>query len=140
MEPPETATRCAKSSLSGLCRIRQAAKRDRNERFTCLLHHITVELLDEAFHDLKRSWGQVGPYLSSPGEKLSVLGWGETGGVPRHAKRGVGTCRGAEPPPRERLPRGNFPRRSLWGLFLGVMRLSDEPLQAPRRPRNNVAV
>jgi len=37
----------------GLERIRQAARQSRKERFTALLHHISVDLLTEAFGDLK---------------------------------------------------------------------------------------
>ena len=35
-------------------RIRQAAKRNPDERLVALLHHITVPVLEEAFHSLKR--------------------------------------------------------------------------------------
>jgi len=38
----------------GLDRVRQAARERKKERFTALLHHITVELLEEAFFDLKK--------------------------------------------------------------------------------------
>ena len=37
----------------GLERIRQAARQRKKERFTTLLHHISVDLLGEAFGDLK---------------------------------------------------------------------------------------
>jgi RNA-directed DNA polymerase len=40
--------------LNGLDRIREAAARDRNLRFTSLMHHITEELLREAYYALKR--------------------------------------------------------------------------------------
>jgi RNA-directed DNA polymerase len=33
--------------------VREAAKRNRKERFTSLLHHVTPELLAWAFHQLK---------------------------------------------------------------------------------------
>src|SRR5262249_31850083 len=36
-----------------LARIRKVAKERKKERFTALLHHISVDLLDEAFFDLK---------------------------------------------------------------------------------------
>jgi hypothetical protein len=36
-----------------LARIRQAARQRKKEKFTALLHHISVDLLDEAFFDLK---------------------------------------------------------------------------------------
>jgi group II intron reverse transcriptase/maturase len=38
----------------GLDRVRQAAKARKKERFTALLHHVTVELLRESFYALKR--------------------------------------------------------------------------------------
>jgi group II intron reverse transcriptase/maturase len=37
----------------GLERIRQAARQRKKERFTALLHHISIDLLGEAFGDLK---------------------------------------------------------------------------------------
>jgi RNA-directed DNA polymerase len=38
----------------GLARIRQAAKDRKGEKFTTLLHHIDVDLLEQAYHWLKR--------------------------------------------------------------------------------------
>jgi group II intron reverse transcriptase/maturase len=38
----------------GLERVRQAAKQDKKERFTALLHHVTIDLLTDAFFWLKR--------------------------------------------------------------------------------------
>jgi RNA-directed DNA polymerase len=35
-------------------RIRQRARQRKKERFTSLLHHISIELLDEAFYELKK--------------------------------------------------------------------------------------
>jgi len=58
--------------LSGLDRIREAARRDKNLRFTSLMHHITIELLREAYKALKRdaapgidevTWQQYGEEL-----------------------------------------------------------------------------
>jgi RNA-directed DNA polymerase len=40
--------------LKGLDRIREAAVRDRSLRFTNLMHHITEEMLREAYYALKR--------------------------------------------------------------------------------------
>ena len=40
--------------MNGLDRIREAAARDRNLRFTSLMHHITEELLRDAYGALKR--------------------------------------------------------------------------------------
>ena len=39
--------------FQALDRVRLAARRDRKVRFTALLHHLTLELLDWAFHQLK---------------------------------------------------------------------------------------
>jgi len=41
--------------LNGLDRIREAAVRDRNLRFTNLMHHLTAELLREAYDALRRN-------------------------------------------------------------------------------------
>lgn len=55
--------------MSGLDRIREAARSDKNLRFTNLMHHITVDLLREAYKALKRdaapgidevTWSQYG--------------------------------------------------------------------------------
>lgn len=41
--------------MNGLDRIREAAERDRNLRFTNLMHHLTAELLREAYDALKHN-------------------------------------------------------------------------------------
>ena len=41
--------------MNGLDRIREAAERDRNLRFTNLMHHLTAELLRESYGALKRT-------------------------------------------------------------------------------------
>ena len=38
----------------GLDRVRQAARQRKKERFTTLLHHVSIANLGEAFHSLKR--------------------------------------------------------------------------------------
>jgi hypothetical protein len=43
------------SVSSGLLRVRERARRDKTERFTALLHHVTVDLLRTAFLSLKRN-------------------------------------------------------------------------------------
>jgi retron-type reverse transcriptase len=48
-------TQGRESVLQSLSRIRQAAKRDKRTVFTALLHHVTPELLDWAFFQLKKS-------------------------------------------------------------------------------------
>jgi len=44
----------AKDVLTGLQRVRRTAKENKQERFTSLLHHVTVELLRESFLNLKK--------------------------------------------------------------------------------------
>jgi len=65
--------------LSGLDRIREAARKDKSLRFTSLMHHITIELLRESFRALKRdaapgvddvTWRQYGEQLE---ERLPEL-------------------------------------------------------------------
>ena len=47
---PRTQRTQSRASVSpGLDRVRQAARQRKKERFTALLHHITVDLLREAF-------------------------------------------------------------------------------------------
>ena len=41
------------SVSQALERIRKVARERKKERFTALFHHISIDLLDEAFHDLK---------------------------------------------------------------------------------------
>ena len=43
------------SVTQALERIRKAAKERRKERFTALFHHISIELLEEAFYELKQN-------------------------------------------------------------------------------------
>ena len=74
-----TCTQRQEEALSGLDRIRKAAERDKSIRFTSLMHHITTELLGEAYRALKRNaapgvdeetWNQYGEDLE---ERLLVL-------------------------------------------------------------------
>jgi RNA-directed DNA polymerase len=52
---PRTRRTQSRGSVSpGLDRVREAAKQDKKERFTALLHHVTPDLLKEAFFGLKR--------------------------------------------------------------------------------------
>ena len=55
-EPRNTCrTQSRESVLQSLVRIREAAKRDKQVRFTALLHHVTPTLLEWAFDQLKRA-------------------------------------------------------------------------------------
>jgi len=55
--------------LSALDRVREAAKRDSTLRFTSLLHHVTVDLLRNAYFALKRN--------AAPG--IDAVTWSEYG-------------------------------------------------------------
>ena len=45
---------CWGNALSGLRRVREAAKKDKRLQFTALLHHVTIPLLLDSFYALKR--------------------------------------------------------------------------------------
>jgi RNA-directed DNA polymerase len=51
---PRTPSREEEGASHGLDRVRKAAKERKKERFTALLHHITVDSLDEAFRELRK--------------------------------------------------------------------------------------
>ena len=47
-------TQSRESVSQALERIRKAARQRKKERFTALFHHISIDLLEEAFFELKR--------------------------------------------------------------------------------------
>ncbi|MEN9543629.1 MAG: hypothetical protein RLZZ598_462, partial [Pseudomonadota bacterium] len=54
-DPPRTRRTQSRCSVSpGLERVRQVARQRKKEKFTALLHHVTVELLEDAFLALRR--------------------------------------------------------------------------------------
>ena len=71
-QPTVTGTQGREAASSGLGRVREAAKRDRRQRFTNLMHHVTVELLRRAYGALKRdaAAGVDGVTWRQYGEKL----------------------------------------------------------------------
>ena len=54
VEPRTRRTPSRESVAQGLDRVRQAAKARKKERFTALLHHVSVDLLKDAYFWLKR--------------------------------------------------------------------------------------
>lgn len=69
-----TCTRRQGEAWNRLDRIREAARRDKNLRFTSLMHHVTVDLLRDSFRALKRdvapgvdnvTWRQYGEELET---------------------------------------------------------------------------
>jgi RNA-directed DNA polymerase len=53
-EPNLCRTPRRENGPSGLDRVRRAAKGDRKLRFTALLHHVTIDLLRDSYHSLKK--------------------------------------------------------------------------------------
>ena len=53
-EPNPYRTPSRESGLSGLDRVRQAAKGDPKMQFTALLHHVDIDLLRSSYYNLKR--------------------------------------------------------------------------------------
>jgi len=47
-------TRSRESEPQGLERVREAAKKDGKQKFTALLHHVTVDLLRDSYYSLKK--------------------------------------------------------------------------------------
>jgi hypothetical protein len=71
-EPNSRRTPSRESEPSGLDRVREAAKKDGKLRFTALLHHVTIDLLRDSYHSLKKraapgvdgmTWEEYGPDL-----------------------------------------------------------------------------
>ncbi len=78
-ESREGATQGAQTSFTGLQRVRKAAKKDKKQRFTALLHHITETMLTEAYYKLnakasvgvdEMTWHAYGKGLSERIEEL----------------------------------------------------------------------
>ena len=53
-EPNSRQTQSRESEPSGLDRVRQKAKEDKELQFTALLHHVTVDLLRDSYARLKK--------------------------------------------------------------------------------------
>ncbi|MBI4728350.1 MAG: group II intron reverse transcriptase/maturase [Acidobacteria bacterium] len=73
-QPTTRRTQSRASVPAGLERVRQAARKDKDARFTALLHHVTPELLRESYLGLKRraapgvdgvTWQQYGQDLEA---------------------------------------------------------------------------
>src|ERR1019366_5662550 len=54
LEPNSRRTPSRESGPSGLERVREAAKKDGKQKFTALLHHVSIDLLRESYYSLKR--------------------------------------------------------------------------------------
>jgi len=103
----------------GLRGVREAARRDKKQKFTALLHHGTVDLLRDSYHSLKRAaapgvdggtWQQYGEGLE---ERLSDL----------HDRVHRGAYR-AQPSRRTYIPKADGRQRPL-----GIAALEDKIVQ-----------
>lgn len=104
---------------SGLAGVRQAAQRNRKERFTALLHHVNMELLRESYFNLKHdaaagvdgvSWAEYGVRLE---ERLPDL----------HSRIHRGSYR-AQPSKRGYISKSDGGQR-----LLGIAALEDKIVQ-----------
>jgi RNA-directed DNA polymerase len=118
-EPNTGPTRSGEGVSQGLGGVRQAARARKQERFTALLHHLTVDLLRESYYGLKRraaagvdgvSWQQ---YEQGLEERLVDL----HGRVHRGAYR-------AQPSRRVYIPKADGRQRPL-----GIAALEDKIVQ-----------
>jgi group II intron reverse transcriptase/maturase len=114
---PRTQSRI--SELSDLLGVRKVARKDKRTRFTALLHHVTVNLLRDSFHALKReaapgvdgvTWKE---YETGLDEKLADL----------HSRIHQGTYR-AQPSKRAYIPKADGRQRPL-----GIAALEDKIVQ-----------
>src|SRR6516164_1240158 len=133
-------TQCRASLSQELERIRQVARERKKERFTALLHHISIERLEAAFFELKKDaapWGGSAdveglrgrlraPYrgLAPSGPPGSVSGTALAAGVYPQAGWPAAAARGRRPGGQdcptgggrtaERDLRGRLPRNLVW--------------------------
>jgi RNA-directed DNA polymerase len=116
---PAGRTQNRPEASSGLDRIRQAACRDRHLRFTNLMHHVTVDLLREAYFALKRN--------AAPGvDGVTWLEYGESleARLPDlHDRVQSGRYR-AQPSKRSWIPKSDGRQRPL-----GIASLEDKVVQ-----------
>lgn len=117
---PHTCRAQNRASVSpGLDRVRQAARQRKKERFTALLHHVTVDRFREAFFALKRN--------AAPGVDGMTWRYYETGLEERlqrlHTQVHSGAYR-ALPVRREYIPKPDGKQRPL-----GIAALEDKIVQ-----------
>ena len=53
-EPDLCRTPSRESGQSGVTRVREAAKKDGTQKFTALLHHVSIDLLRDSYYSLKK--------------------------------------------------------------------------------------
>ena len=119
MEPNTQPTQSGERVSQGLHGVRQKARKNKQERFTALLHHVTPKLLEESYFAIKRkaapgvdgvTWQEYGTGLA---ERLNDL----------HSRVHCGTYR-AQPSRRIYIPKANGKTRPL-----GIAALEDKIVQ-----------
>lgn len=112
-------TQSRESGLNGLERVREAARKDKKQKFTALLHYVSIDLLRHSYHSLRKqaapgvdgmTWADYGGNLE---ERLADL----QGRVHRGAYQ-------AQPTRRVWIPKADGRQRPL-----GVAALEDKILQ-----------
>jgi RNA-directed DNA polymerase len=107
------------SGSSGLARVREAAKKDGKLKFTALLHHVSIDLLQDSYHSLKKQ--------AAPG--VDGMTWEEYGQdlearlIDLHGRVHRGAYR-AQPSRRVWIPKANGRQRPL-----GIAALEDKIIQ-----------
>jgi len=112
-------TQSGKRMSQGLHGVRQAAKERKQERFTALLHHVTVDLLRDSFFALKR---QAAPGVDGVTWQEYETGW-EDRLVDLHSLVHRGVYR-AQPSRRVYIPKADGRKRPL-----GIAALEDKIVQ-----------
>src|SRR5258708_28302634 len=120
MEPNTEPTQSGVRVAQGLNGVRERARKNKEERFTALLHHVTVELLRDSFYGLKRK--------AAPGVDGVTWKEYETGLEDRlkdlHGRVHRGVYR-AQPSKRVYIPKANGKQRPL-----GIAALEDKMVQS----------
>jgi RNA-directed DNA polymerase len=120
IEPNTQPTQSGERMSQGLNGVRERARKNKQERFTALLHHVTVELLRESFYGLKRK--------AAPGVDGVTWNEYETGLEDRlkdlHGRVHRGAYR-AQPSKRVYIPKPNGKQRPL-----GIAALEDKIVQS----------
>src|SRR5258708_4336000 len=120
MEPNTQPTQSGVRVSQGLHGVRERARKNKQDRFTALLHHVTVELLRESFYGLKRK--------AAPGVDGVTWKEYETGLEDRlndlHGRVHRGAYR-AQPSKRIYIPKANGKQRPL-----GIAALEDKVVQS----------
>ena len=119
MEPHTSSTQSESGVSQGLQGVRQAAKERKQEKFTALLHHLSVDLLRESFFGLKR---QAAPGVDGVTWKEYETGL-EDRLIDLHSRVHRGAYR-AQPSRRVYIPKADGRQRPL-----GIASLEDKVVQ-----------